>query len=472
MPIANDSARSAGAPLGDASGRRKIAHVVIVMQENRSFDNLFHGFPGADTANSGIGSNGRTYVLRPVSLADPTDISHAHYQFLTDYDGGKMDGFNLMFDQFSTSSKCTDPINQPKCWVYFPPSMYQFPFAFVPRNESAPYWTMARRYALADNAFESNNSDSYPSHQYMIAGQSFHVSEVPHTPESNGFGGNSIPWGCDAPKDQTTTMLLYGGYPASDPYFSAQTGHEVQDGPYTCFDYPTAATLLDNAKISWAYYAPQIYGNPGDIWSAFDAIYPVRFGTDWLDNVKSPETTIFSDIASGNLPSVAWVTPSFVNSDHAGSRSTTGPQWVAAVVNAIGTSKYWDSTAIVVMWDDWGGWYDHVRPKQIPDTEPCAPAAGKCAFEGLGFRVPAIVISPYAKAGYISHRRHEVASTLRLIENVFGLPSLQQADARTDGFDDMFDFKQQPLRFKRIPTILRASDFEAQLPSSRPPDDD
>jgi len=136
---------------------------------------------------------------------------------------------------------------------------------------------------------------------------------------------------------------------------------------------------------------------------------------------------------------------------------------VAAVVNAIGESPFWTSTVIFVMWDEWGGWYDHVIPNQYADPHTQA-------YEGLGFRVPAIVISPFAKAGYVSHEQHEVASSLHLIEAVFGLPSLGGADARADTFGDMFDFSQAPLKFHKIPTRLHASDFTAQRPSNVPPD--
>jgi len=180
-------------------------------------------------------------------------------------------------------------------------------------------------------------------------------------------------------------------------------------------------------------------------------------------NVKSPETNIFNDIAQNDLPAVSWVVPSWINSDHAGSRSAKGPDWVGSVVNAVGESPYWNSTVVVVLWDDWGGWYDHFPPPQYPDPHTRA-------FEGLGFRVPAIVISPYAKAGYVSHRQHEVASTLHLIEAVFGLQSLGGADARADAFGDMFDFSQSPIRFRPIPTRIHARDFARQPPSNEPPD--
>ena len=168
--------------------------------------------------------------------------------------------------------------------------------------------------------------------------------------------------------------------------------------------------------------------------------------------MRSPDTAIFKDITNNELAQVSWVMPSGKNSDHPGPQSgNLGPDWVASIVNAIGESPYWSNTAIVVMWDDWGGWYDHVHPPQYPDPQTKAR-------EGLGFRVPLIVISPYARAGYVSHQEHEIASTLRLIEETFGLPYLgagssqTYADRRADGFDDMFDFTQQPIPFVPIPS--------------------
>jgi phospholipase C len=437
-------------------GGGKIAHVVIIMQENRSFDNLFHDFPGADTVTYGYG-HGKKYVLQPWSFTNPHDISHAHIQFLVDYDRGKGDGFNLEFTGFKPS--CDNPANVPACWSYLGTKYYPVAFSFVPQAETKPYWTMAREYALGDRMFSSNNGPSYVSHQYMIAGQSNHVTENPYYPTPTPGPPNV--WGCDAQPTELTTLLQYGN--TNPPHFSKATGLETP-GPFPCFSYATAATRLDAAKVSWAYYAPAI-GMQSAIWSAFDAIWPVRFGEDWYRNVRSPETRIFNDVAAHKLPSVAWVVPSLVNSDHAGSRSATGPDWVGSIVNAIGESRYWNDTIIVVMWDEWGGWYDNVKPPQYPDAQTHA-------LEGLGFRVPVIVISPYARAAYISHKQHEVASSLHLIEAVFGLRSLGGADERADAFEDMLDFSQQPLQFKHIPTRLRAPDFLRQVPRDEPPDDD
>jgi phospholipase C len=432
----------------------KIKHVVVIMQENRSFDNLFHRFPGADTVDAGRASNGKRYRLVPWTLTNPTDINHAHLQFILDYDRGRNDGFDRELETFSKTCKYVDPRNHPDCWIL---KFETTPYAYVPRREIGPYWTMAMRYAIGDRTFESNNGPSYPSHEYMIAGQSAHVAEVPALPPH--APSYPEPWGCDAEPFEFTWLLLYG---KPNSAFGPKAGTEAA-GPFPCFFYPTIARTLDAAGVSWAYYAPAIGANSGDVWSAFDAIWPVRFGADWAADVKSPETSILNDIASSSLRSVSWVVPSFLNSDHAGSRSATGPMWVASIVNAIGKSRYWNDCAIVVMWDDWGGWYDHVVPPQYPD-----PRTG--AYEGLGFRVPVLVISPYAKRHYVSHRQHEIASTLHLIETVFGLPSLRLADARADAFDDMFDFTQKPTKFVPIPSAMNAADFLRQRPSYQAPD--
>ncbi|HKU81672.1 MAG TPA: alkaline phosphatase family protein [Candidatus Tumulicola sp.] len=452
-PPGGSGAVAAGAPAAPdaampAQSFGKIRHVVIIMQENRSFDYLFHAFPGANTVDFGVG-HGKKYPLVVRGLADPTDIEHSHVQFLIDYDRGKNDGWNDSFESFKAG--CRDPQNHPACWQYYPDQLHQeVAFSYAPRREVRPYWTLARQYALADNAFASNNGPSYVAHQDMIAGQAHHVVENPF----------KSPWGCDGPPDNYTFILKYGT--TRPPVFSPATGIE-HPSVAPCFNYKTAADLLDNAGVSWAYYAPDVQSY-GGIWSAFDAIWSVRFGSDWVADVKSPETKIFNDIQAGTLPQVSWVVPSFVNSDHAGSRSRTGPMWVATLVNAIGESPYWKDTAIVLMWDEWGGWYDHVKPAQLRD-----PQTG--AYEGLGYRIPLLVISPYAKHGFVSHKRHEVASSLHFIEAAFGLPSLQADDARADDLRDMFDFTQQPAPFRPIPDDRRPSEFLKQKPSLEPPDD-
>jgi phospholipase C len=284
----------------------------------------------------------------------------------------------------------------------------------------------------------------------MIAGQSGHASEVPST----------MPWGCNAP-NETENYIEFGE--ADPPVFGPKVGHEYV-GADPCFPlkqsgmYPTIAGSLDNAGISWRYYVQprEIKGKIQDSYwlNAFAAVRSVFNGPDWTNgDISMPDTNVLSDIQSGNLAQVSWVMPHGGASDHPGGGSgNLGPDWIASIVDAVGKSKYWKNTAIIVMWDEWGGWYDHVAPLQLAD-----PVTG--AYEGLGFRVPLLVISPYAKVAYVSHQRHEIASSLHFIEKTFGLPSLGLADARADAFADVFNFSQPPVPFKPIPTVRNGHYF-------------
>ncbi len=440
-PYSQPGAGSSGLPnaLRPRVGSTPIQHIIIVLQENRTFDNLFHGFPGANTVNTGQG-HGKTYTLQQIPLTWPHDLNHDHSQFLEDYDRGKDDGFDDEIIKYKTGSGCPDDPtrhNEPTCWVISQQQVWkQMPYSYVQQSDVQPYWTLASEYALGDDAFASNSGPTYVAHQYLIAGESGHAVEVPSTQ----------PWGCGGPSSETVNLLAYGQ--ANPPVFSKATGHEVP-GPFPCFTYPTIANLLDNAGVSWSYYVEG--SGAGYNLDGFSAIQQIYKGPDWK-NIKSPDTKIFTDISKKQLANVSWVMPAGQNSDHPGPASgNKGPSWVASIANAVGQSSYWNSTAIIVMWDDWGGWYDHVHPPQYPD-----PQTG--AREGLGFRVPLIVISPYAKPGYISHNPHEIASTLHFIEQTFGLPFICQcppsqvtyADQRADAFDDMFDFTQRPIHFKPV----------------------
>src|SRR5581483_7116649 len=175
---------------------------------------------------------------------------------------------------------------------------------------------------------------------------------------------------------------------------------------------------------------------------AFAAIDAVYNGPEWATNISMPETNVLNDVTNSQLPAVSWVIPDQVDSDHAHSKTGTytGPQWIASVVNAIGTSSYWNSTAIVVVWDDWGGWYDHVPPPFLDD-------AG-----GLGFRVPMLVISPYVAPGTIAHTQYEFGSILKFVEQTFHLGSLGTTDVRAASIGNIFHFNQKARHFKVIPT--------------------
>jgi phospholipase C len=221
--------------------------------------------------------------------------------------------------------------------------------------------------------------------------------------------------------------------------------------------------MLNTANISWRYYAP----SAGIIWNAPNAIEhmcgPAHStactASDWINNVVLDSTQVLTDIGNNQLPAVSWVIPTGQASDHADITDGSGPSWVASVVNAIGTSPYWANTAIFITWDDWGGWYDHVAPTV------------KNSYE-YGFRVPLIVVSPYAKAGYISRVTHDFGSILKYIEGNFSLGSLGFADASADDFSDCFDYTQTPLTFKTIPAKLDAAHFLNDKRTPSDPDDD
>jgi phospholipase C len=395
--------------------RHHIKHVIIVIQENRSVDNLFNGFPGADTVRAGQSKSGLV-ELRPVDLDYPADVDHQHRAFLQEYDGGRMDGFESAF----TTPRQADT----------------FPYSYVPESQVEPYWIMGERYTFADRTFQSNTGPSFPAHLYLISGQGEFVADNPNHLETTHFA-----WGCDSPPDARVSLI-------------APNGEEVP-GPWPCFDFNTLADDALANGVTWRYYAPGI-DQLGSIWSAFDAVRHIRFGPLWGD-VVSPETRVLHDAKIGNLPAITWVVPSAQNSDHpfpkfdtehdVGVTGQYGPEWVASVVNAVAEGPLWDSTAIIVVWDDWGGWYDHVAPPQLDRM-------------GLGFRVPMMVISPWAKRHYVSHTQHEFGSIMRFAEQVFDLPSLHTTDERSDALRDCFDFEQRPGTFEPIPTLHQAAYFQ------------
>lgn len=400
-----------------------IQHVVIIFQENRTPDNLFQGLPGADIASSGLTSSGRTIPLQPIPLADTYDIDHSHTGFLRMYDGGKMDGADTL--AVTCGNLC--PYTNPQ-------------YGYAPADEVAPYMQMATRYAFGDRMFQTNEGPSYPAHQYILSGTS-----QPSAGSNLLVSENTLQPGC-GPTGGSLVRVI-------DP-----SGSENQLVA-SCFEHPTLPDLLDAKSVSWRYYVPSLVneGLPG-IWIAPNSIGHLRFGTAW-GKVIAPETTILADIANRTLRQVSWVIPSTAASDHPVANNGTGPSWVAAVVNAIGQSAYWKNTAIFVVWDDWGGWYDHVKPPILGPYE-------------LGFRVPLIVISPYVKPGYVSHVQHEFGSILKFTEEAFGTGSLGYTDARADDLNDFFNFQQPPLAYTPLQARFSASYFARLPPDTRSVDTD
>jgi phospholipase C len=397
-------------------------HVVVIFQENRTPDNLFHGFPNADIADSGVNSMGQTIPLTPIALANDYDLSHAHPAFVDMYDGGKMDGA----DKIPVSCVA----GAPNC----PPPNPQF--MYVDPSDVQPYFQLGEQYAFGDRMFQTNQGPSFPAHQFIISGTSAPTATSDLFASENPKGGA----GCAAAVGSLVTLI--------DPL-----GNENQQ-IYPCFEHPTLMDSLDAQMVTWRYYAP----SAGSIWTGPNAIDHIRSGADWA-NVIIPQTQVLSDIANGQLAQVSWVIPDGADSDHAASNNGTGPSWVASIVNAIGNSPYWANTAIIITWDDWGGWYDHVAPSIYDSYE-------------YGFRVPLIIVSPYTKQGYVSHVTHDFGSILKFIEEVFKLPSLGYADARADDFSDCFDLTQTPISFQVVPAKVDGKFFLTVKRPVTPPDDD
>jgi phospholipase C len=392
-----------------------IRHVIIIFQENRTPDYLFQHLPGADIAKTAIDSHGRRIALHAVSLAAGYDLPHDHSSFVEGYDRGKMDGFDKGL----------------------PTQRHRQPYGYAPASEVKPYHEMATQYVFADHMFQTNEGPSFPAHLYIISGTASDPEHAPYKVMDNPYAGEPLgnpmaqfgiapvtgKGGCNSQRTMRVTMIN----PADG---------SIGPAAYPCFDRTVLSDLLDAKDISWRYYQQ---GLGAGLWHAFDAIAHVRHGSDYA-NVVTPPQTILTDISSGRLAGVSWVTPANPWSDHANPIATTkGPSWVAAIVNAVGQSKYWKSTAIFITWDDWGGWYDHVPPPIDNHYE-------------LGFRVPLVIVSPYAKHHYVSKVQHEFGSILAFTEETFGIAkgSLNSTDRRSDDLRDAFDFTQGPRVFKHI----------------------
>jgi phospholipase C len=311
--------------------------------------------------------------------------------------------------------------------------------------------------------FQTNQGPSFPAHQFVFGG----TSAPNAADDSAGIfaaenpGGTPGAAGCIAPTGAFVRLITPSG--------ENQT-------IYPCFEHQTMADLLDSSGVSWKYYAP----GAGSIWTAPDAIQHICqpdaprggncTGPDWVDNVDLKPANVLNDIGTCNLAQVSWVIPIGQNSDHPGSPNTVGgPSWVASIVNAIGNDTkcengqgYWSDTAILISWDDWGGWYDHVTPPILD---------GEQGDYQYGFRVPLVVVSAFTPSHYIDNvKPHDFGSILRFIQGVFdlGKGSLGFADARATGdLRGFFSFHQERRPFHTIMAPLDASFF---LNDTRPPD--
>jgi phospholipase C len=425
LPACSFSASAPALPSAAANGMLatpagKVEHVVYVVQENRSFDDLFQGYPGADTVSTGKSSYGPV-KLQPISLSTAYEIDHSAEAMFLACDGtGKLPGTHCMMDAFNREH------------LYGGPEHGQY--GFVPHNETKPYFDMAHEWVLADKMFASQLDESFVAHQYVIAAQADASVDVP-----------DFYWGCPGGRTDSVSTLTH-----ERTYGKSQR---------PCFDYETLGDELDAAGLPWRFYTSKYTKPYSGLWSGYQAIRHIFQGPDWKKDVIVPQKRFLTDVAAGKLASFTWITPLCPNSDHLACGGGFGPSWVTSVVNAVGESKFWKNTVIFVQWDDWGGMYDHVPP----------PYRG---YDGVGFRVPLLVISPYAKKNYVSHVQYETASVLRFAEDLFGLAQLAAADARaTSPAADCLDFTQKPRKFVPIKAPKGPAFFLTQPADPRIPDE-
>lgn len=425
---AGDGAWDAGPP---HTNKLPIKHVVFLVKENRTFDNYFGKFPGANGATSGKTSDGGTVPLRPMPDKVTPDISHAWAAALTAYNDGGMDRFDLIAGAIGGSN-----------------NYVQASQADIPN-----YWTLAQSFVLSDNFYSSLHGPSFPNHLYTIAAQSGGVEDNPggarpdaapapkvgpcgHSSMSCPLAGEAglepddIPplpqrkgvWGCDADPKEKVAVL-------------DQEGDVIEI--YPCLDFPTLGDELTAAGVSWKMYAPAegsydggFQGSGGYIWTIYNAIRHMRDSDEWKTHIV-PTEQFAIDAKAGNLPAVSWIsTPSPV-SEHPPSSTCEGENWTVSLLQALASGPHWNDSAMFITWDDFGGFYDHVAPTQIDKF-------------GLGFRVPLLVVSPFAKPGYIDHTRAEFSSVLKFIETNWDLPPLTDRDRDSPDMTQVFDFHQTP----------------------------
>ncbi len=444
------------------TGIHKIKHVIIVMQENRSFDSYFGTYPGADGIPGLAGNRGRLPCLPYPSHAclkpvhDRADVNqggpHGVTNALGDINGGVMDGF--VAEAQRALAGCAQTLN-PACGgsgtSAAPDVVGYHNGADIPN-----YWDYARNYVLQDHMFESVASWSLPSHLFMVSGWSARCT----------FRGD--PWSCRNAAEK----------PGSPPHTAQNLSSTAPSYAWTDLTY-----LLHKHHVSWGYYVftggepdcanssattcarvPQSAKTPG-IWNPlpyFDDVHKDH----QLANIQSM-SRFFTAAHDGTLPAVTWVTPNAKVSEHPPSLVSAGQTFVTGVVNAVMSGPDWKSSAIFVAWDDWGGFYDHVVPPRVD-------------LNGYGLRVPAFLISPYARKGYIDHQVLSFDAYAKFIEDDF--LGGARLDPRTDGRPDPrpsvredapqlgdlvreFDFAQTPRSPLMLP-LHPKTDLTASQPST------
>ncbi len=511
----------------------QITHVIVIFQENRTPDNLFHflaplcPIPKGATGTAACTPNPVTtscYDISPCGLSNKSGtVKPVTLKAVALY-GAKGPGHShTAFEDMCDP----DPANGYACrndgaWKIKSINGY---YAYVDNQAVTnydgsaghildPYLYYAENYGWANFMYQTNQGPSYPAHQFIFSGTSARsaAEDMDSTFISNNFGPQGTAVGCLAPANATTTLispLLSGGTLCSGG--TAWDGGSVQECPLTntalnnppgnpvgsfCDTKTNMGALLDAIGISWKYYAP----SAGSIWTAPNSIADICVpeftnkkdvklkctGSEWTNKVdlKLKGADVLNDITNCNLASVSWVSPDGTWSDHPGTNDQYGPSWVTAIVNAIGQNPtcasgidngqtFWNNTAIIVTWDDWGGFSDNQPAIKQPGL-PCTSMNCQADYQ-TGFRVPLLVISAYTPKQYIDNDTYDFGSILRTIEGLYGIPegTMGVADARSS--TDLVSFFQGAFRsYTPIVAVQPASYFlgAAQKGKPEPPDDD
>lgn len=399
--IVPSSAVAASPSCGRTDPCSSITHVIIMDKEDHTFDSLFGAFPGANGATTFRTPDGSVHPLANQPLAFLHSLTKIPSDYRVAYDNGKLDGFSQISGSIQTNGYTGQVEDMSDSQLH--------------QSDIPNYWRYARDFTLADRMFSSVASNSYPNHLFSIAGQAANTDDIP---TSLGASGYPDRWGCDAPSRTLVEQHLpTGAYHLTFP----------------CFDFVTLGDRLDQKHLSWTYYAPS-QDQPGYQWSAFDSIKHIRFGKAWSSNIQS-STRFAGDARAGTLPAVSWLVQPEKYSDHpALGNICDGENWTVRQINAVMSNpREWAHTAIILTWDDWGGFYDHVPPPTGPNS-----------YTMYGLRVPAIIISPYARQHYVDHSFYTYSSMLRLVETLYKLPPLGSPDPRVGTMLNAFNFHQHP----------------------------
>lgn len=410
-----------------------IQHVVFIFQENHSFDNLLGALCVQQARCDGT-TTGTLYGGASIPLGNAADVvpwvCHSSLCQSTAVDGGAMDGFSQI-------SGCGTWF-QYRCYTQFQPS--QIP------NTSA----LAETFALSDRTFESQLVPSWGAHLDIVAAtQDGFTGAIPYRTKSTPT--TSQGWGCDS--DLVTTWvdrkgITHQGIPTCVP--KADGSGPFKPSPVR--HVPTVMDRLDRAGLTWKLYAgsPGPGNTTGYGWAMCPSFAECIDGPQAGNMVDSGQ--VVTDAQAGTLPNFAIVTPNQANSQHNSDSMTVGDNWIGQVVSAIENGPDWSSTAIFIGWDDCGCFYDHVPPPP-----------------GLGMRVPMIIVSPYARAGYTDSNVASSASVLAYAEHTLDMPALNKTDRTAYDYSNAFDYGQTPLQ--GVPMLSRPiSAAERRELAAYPPD--